>query len=64
MKQITSERHFFRILMKKRDINEEPVHIVPKLIMSYKSEYDTSLYIQFKMRQKEARADKKLQEFC
>ena len=34
------------------DINEEPVHIVPKLIMSYKSEYDTSLYIQFKIGRK------------
>lgn len=34
------------------DLNEEPVHIVPKLIMSYKSEYDTSLYIQFKIGRK------------
>ena len=34
------------------DINEEPVHIVPKLIMSYKSEYDAGLYIQFKIGRK------------
>ena len=34
------------------DLNEEPVHIVPKLIMSYKSEYDTGLYIQFKIGRK------------
>ena len=34
------------------DLNEEPVHIVPKLIMSYKSEYDSSLYIQFKIGRK------------
>ena len=34
------------------DLNEEPVHIVPKLIMSYKSEYDAGLYIQFKIGRK------------
>lgn len=34
------------------DLNEEPVHIVPKLIMSHKSEYDTGLYIQFKIGRK------------
>ena len=34
------------------DLNEEPVHIVPKLLMSYKSEYDAGLYIQFKIGRK------------